>query len=894
LISAVTTKRRAIFARRLFWLGSFAALVVASPLSGAELKEAQQQFISGDYNGCIATAQKALKDGEESEEWPLLLSQALLATGQYPEARTVITNSLERHRRNIRLSWQAREAFLANGQPDKAREMLENIGWVVGRHPSDFSEASDLVISGKAALALGIDPKKVLDRIFDAAIKTDPKLRDVYLAAGDLALQKHDYALAAKKFQQGLTELPDDPDLHFGLAQAYAPNESALMLASLEKALERNSNHVGSLLLLTDHAIDAEDYSEAEEFLDRVEAVNPWNPEAWAHRAVLAQLQNQPQVEETARKTALKYWSTNPRVDYLIGLKLSQNYRFVEGAAHQRQALQFDPQYLRAKAQLAQDLLRLGDEQEGWKLADEVQKQDAYDVEAYNLATLHDVMSKFTTLTNEDFVLRMNSHEAAVYGQQVLALLQAARSNLCAKYGFEVQRPTIVEIFHEQKDFAVRTFGMPGNPGYLGVCFGNVVTANSPAAHFEHAVNWQAVLWHEFCHVVTLQMTHNKMPRWLSEGISVYEEGQANPSWGQRMNPDYRGMVLGEGLTPVSQLSAAFLAPPSPMHLQFAYYESSLVVEFLVQSFGLDRVKAILLDLAQGTEINQAIEKQTAPMENIEKDFAAYARQRAEQLAPGLNFEKPKFGGTPAFSEISTNGGNARPRKGFQPSTNSNSLDQSQEAAITEWIDSHPTNFYALSERARRLIEKKDYQDAKTPLETLVQLYPAETGSDSSSAMLAQVYRQLGETNTEKEIQRRIAVEDDEALPSYQRLMECAVADQNWQEVKQNANRYLAVNPLVPLPYRYLAQAADHLQESQFAVEAYRALLSLDPPDRAEVQFHLAELLYRSGNREARRHLLQALEDAPRYRAALDLLLRMNSETPQAKATATRPEQGEQ
>ncbi|HJZ82024.1 MAG TPA: tetratricopeptide repeat protein, partial [Pyrinomonadaceae bacterium] len=253
--SAVTKKRRLILARRWFWFGSLLALVVGFTLPGAELKEAQQEFISGDYAGCITTAQKALKDGEESDEWPLLLSQSLLATGQYLEARTVITNALEHHRRNIRLSWQAREAFLANGQPDKAHEMLENIGWVIGRHPSDFSEASDLVISGKAALALGIDPKKVLDRIFDAAIKSDPKLRDVYLAAGDLALAKHDYALAAKKFQQGLTELPGDPDLLFGLAQAYAPNESPLMLASLEKALERNSNHVGSLLLLADHAI---------------------------------------------------------------------------------------------------------------------------------------------------------------------------------------------------------------------------------------------------------------------------------------------------------------------------------------------------------------------------------------------------------------------------------------------------------------------------------------------------------------------------------------------------------------------------------------------------------------------------------------------------------------
>ncbi len=273
------------------------------------------------------------------------------------------------------------------------------------------------------------------------------------------------------------------------------------MLASAEAALERNSNHVGSLLLLADHCTDAEDYAEAEKLLDRIKQVNPWHPEAWAYRAVLAHLQNRPQAEQSARETALKFWPANPRVDNLIGRKLSQNYRFAEGAAHQRRALQFDPNYLPAKAQLAQDLLRLGEEAEGWRLAQEVQKQDAYDVQSYN--------------------------------PRVLDLLERARSNLCAKFDFEIQRPTIVEVFSEQKDFAVRTFGMPGNPGYLGVCFGNVVTANSPAAHPGHDVNWEAVLWHEFCHVVTLQMTRHRTftsnslttnpPWWWNSSLNVLD-----------------------------------------------------------------------------------------------------------------------------------------------------------------------------------------------------------------------------------------------------------------------------------------------------------------------------------------------------------------------------------
>ena len=57
-----------------------------------------------------------------------------------------------------------------------------------------------------------------------------------------------------------------------------------------------------------------------------------------------------------------------------------------------------------------------------------------------------------------------------------------------------------------------------GGGDYLGVCFGPLVTVNSPASRVAHPVNWESIVWHEFCHTVTLTKTKNKMPRWLSEG----------------------------------------------------------------------------------------------------------------------------------------------------------------------------------------------------------------------------------------------------------------------------------------------------------------------------------------------------------------------------------------
>jgi tetratricopeptide (TPR) repeat protein len=858
--------------------------VLAATASGGNLKEAQRQFIAGDYPGCIASTREAVREEPSNEEWPLLLGNALLAKGQYLEAAALLTNAVVRDRDSIRLRWLAREALESSGQTEAAADMVQQIIRKVSAHPGDYREAADLVVFGRAALTVNADPKRVLDTLFDPAKKADPKLRDVYLASGQLALDKHDFDLAAKRFEEGLKQLPDDPDLYYGLARAYAPSDPALMVSSIATALERNSNHVGCLLLLADHAIDAEDYSGAEQMLDQVDAVNPAHPDAWAYRAVLAHLRNQPQAEQKARAAGLKFWETNPRVDYLVGLKLSQNYRFTQGAAHQRQALQFDAAYLPAKAQLAEDLLRLGEETEGWKLAQEVQKQDGYHVEAFNLVALRDTMAKFTTLTNQNFLVRMGSHEAALYGNKVLELLGQARSNLCAKYGFEPSQRTTVEVFPEQKDFAVRTFGMPADPGYLGVCFGGVITANSPASHAAHPFNWEAVLWHEFCHVVTLQMTKNKMPRWLSEGISVFEERQANPAWGEQMTPRYREMVLGDDLKPISQLSAAFLSPPTPQHLQFAYYESSLVVEFIVGRFGLEHLKSILHDLGEGTEINKAIEQNTESMAQLEKDFAEFAQQRAESFGRGLDWSKPEWAeqgeGRGPFKNSST-----RPSRTNAPNPGIDLTENVNERAWEEWAAQRPTNYWVMTRRAADLAERKQWPEAKVVLQKLVELCPESTGPEGPYELLAAAHRALGETNAERSVLAQFAAKDDTATEAYRRLMELGAAVRDWPAVLENARRYLAVAPMVALPYRFLAEASEQTRQFSSAISAYRALLELDPVDPSQIHYRLAKLLDQSGSPEALRQVLQALEEAPRYRDALQLLLEIENRRPTPDAT---------
>lgn len=822
-------------------------LFFISHVTAQTLDDAQKDFLHGHYDAVIATAKKQIDNGDYSGDWRVLLVKSLLTVGRYAEAHTNALESLNDYSGALEKRLLLRETYLYQNDTAGANEQLSEMQQLVEMR-SAYLHNNEPVALGRALLLLGVEPRLVLDNCFRPAETLVPPLREAFLASGQLALDKHDFALAADVFRAGLKKFPDDPDLHWGLAKAFESGDRSQMLAAIQAALDVNPQHIPSLLLLADHLIDAEEYDEAAKQLDIILKVNPHRPEALAYRAVLAHLRNDPAGEQKFRDAALAYWKSNPQVDYLIGYKLSQKYRFAEGAAAQKRALEFDPTYLPARRELAEDLLRLGQDDDGWKLADEVHARDDYDVEIYNLVTLHDQIVKYEKLTNADFIVRMQPHEAQLYGASVLDLLSQAKATLSQKYGVELNQRTLVDIFPDQKDFGVRTFGMPDNPGYLGVCFGSVITANSPASQAANPANWKDVLWHEFCHVITLNETKNRMPRWLSEGISVYEERQASPAWGERMDLAYREMILHGELTALSELSGAFLAPKDSQHLQFAYFESSLVVEYIVQQYGLDTLKQILRDLGDGKEVYAAIAAHTAPLPDLEKKFAAYARAQAENLAPGVDLEKP-----PA---------------------------EQSDADAETWKQKHPKNYYVRFEHAEKLLEDKNWAEAKTVLEPLAVDYAGERRADNPLWLLSLAERHLGDTNAELATLQKFAEHEADFVDLYARLIEITQSRQDWPAVTKYAQLLLAVNPLIATPYTALAEAGAASGQNDLAIDANRKLLLLNPPDTVKVHFQLARLLHARGDseKEAKRQVLQALEDAPRYRDAQQLLLEIEDQ----------------
>jgi len=835
------------------WLGLWLGLGVLGA-SGADLGEAEGRFRVGDYEGCARLAAGEMATGVWDERWAGLKVRAALALGDADGAVAAARSALRRFPFSLALRLLAYEADRAAGRDAEAAAGLDAIERLIRVAPERFTAPEDRLDLGRYFLLRGADARKVLDQFYDPVTRDRPDLLEGHLATAELALSKRDDDLAASTLAKApAAPAAADPRYHVLLARAYSDGDRGRSDREVAEALKINPRQVDALLLRADHLIDAEREAEAEGALAKALAVNPGESRAWAYRAVLAHLRGAAAAEAEARRNASAVRPSDPGPGHLFGRKLSQKYRFAEGAEAQRRALALDPDDPRAKVQLCQDLLRLGDEADGWRLADEAFAADPYNVLAYNLVTLRDRLAGFRTLSAEGLVVRMDPREADLYGARVVALLSRARRTLADRYGSMPADPVVVEVFPRRQEFAVRTFGLPGAGGFLGVCFGRVVTALSPAAQGEHPSNWEAVLWHEFAHAVTLHKTRNRMPRWLSEGISVYEEGRADPAWRAAREPRYRAMFLSDALTPLSRLSGAFLTPESPLHLQFAYEESALAVEFLTGRLGPAGLNGLLDDLGGGDLLNEALPRRASmTLEELDTQFARFARERAGRIAPGATWEEPDL---PADAD---------------------------SAALAAWLATRPRSFWGLRRLGARLIAEGNLAGAKKALEAFKGLDPDYVGPDNAYELLAAVARLSLDPKAERRRLGEWALKDGDAAAANRQLAELDEAAGDWPALAADARRGLAVNPLTPAPYRALAHASERLGDRDGAIGAYRALLLLEPNDPVESHYRLARLLRDGGSpAEARREVLKSLEDAPRFLDAYRLLLEL---TPHAGA----------
>jgi tetratricopeptide (TPR) repeat protein len=203
----------------------------------------------------------------------------------------------------------------------------------------------------------------------------------------------------------------------------------------------------------------------------------------------------------------------------------------------------------------------------------------------------------------------------------------------------------------------------------------------------------------------------------------------------------------------------------------------------------------------------------------------------------------------------------------------------------------HPNNYYLRIEQARELMSERKWAAAETRLESVVKMYSGERRAENPLWLLAVTQRNLQDTNAEWATLQKFARQESDFVDLYVRLIELSEARTNWTAVADYSRQLLAINPLISLPYQALAEAGVATGNHAEAITSYRKLLLLDPPDPAAVHYQLARLLHARGDaeNEAKRQVLQSLEEAPRFRDAQRLLLDIE-DTAARKATGKTAE----
>ena len=370
---------------------------------------------------------------------------------------------------------------------------------------------------------------------------------------------------------------------------------------------------------------------EAEEYFDKVLELNPESLKTLSVLAASAALEERMDDFAGYQQRVEAFSPGNAEFLGHIADSFGNNYRFEEAVHYARASIEADPEYWQGHTLLGSNLIRLGEEEEGRQSLEIGFDNDPFNVMTSNMLKVFDTLETYATVESEHFKVHMSERDSLILWPYLEPLLEESWGTLTAKYGFEPEGKVLIEVFENSADFAVRSVGLPDIGPLVGICFGKVITLISPDTL---TANWQEIVWHEFMHVITLQMTQNRMPRWLSEGISVWEEREGRPYWGRRQGLDLIRAAQEQKLLPVGELNSGFSGARNNADLSFAYFQSYLVVDYIAQTYGFEKLVELIY---QYGEIKGDADRFRSVFELDIDDFDAGFRGWIDQRVKEIN-----------------------------------------------------------------------------------------------------------------------------------------------------------------------------------------------------------------------------------------------------------------
>lgn len=435
------------------------------------------------------------------------------------------------------------------------------------------------------------------------------ELADIYLEAdGEVAKAGSSARMPGKLYREALELCPGNSGALLGLYHLHDLNwrrSSQSARSFLEELLAARPNHLGGQLALAQDHLKNGEFKAARE---RIKRLGGLAPERRAVRALGIALDALTDHEDAADEALAELAARAPwdsSAERLCGEALVALYRFADAVPYLKRATERDPRDWRAWTRLGEALANTGDEESGLaalaRAKDAAEgRQDAW--RNNQTLVLEKVASRWVVTEGAgrlSYALPPEGHE--VLARILPPFYAQSREELAARYGY-TPGPVRIEVFDHHGDFSVRSTGFEGFPA-LGVCFGPVVTALSPLCELRGTFSWAETSYHEFSHVIHLGLTHNRCPRWITEGLATWEEEQRNPSWTRNLRRELVDSVAGGAIIGVRDLNRAFRGP----RIIWAYYQGKLMCDLLIERYGFPAMVDFLEAFDRGLELDAAL-----------------------------------------------------------------------------------------------------------------------------------------------------------------------------------------------------------------------------------------------------------------------------------------------
>lgn len=702
--------------------------------------------------------------------------------------------------------------------------------------------AHDLVAGARAAAALR--QFRDANGAYRSAHEVDPQnVLALYLWA-ELFREKYNDADARRTYEEALTVNPRHAPSLVGLALASGNFERQEELAG--EALSINPNLTDALDLLAGLRILDGMYDEAERLALRALETNPHSIASLAQLASVYFLDGDDTAFQGVEQRAL---GIDPNAsDFYLSLaeNAARRFRYPAAATFSERAVdvQFDDP--RAHAELGTALLRLGRASESRRHVEYAYEGDPYNLFAANTLTLLDVYDEFAVLESAHFKLLIHPDERDVLGPLILEIAEASYDSLSRRYPYDPGDRILLEAYGNADDFAVRIAGIP-HAGLLGVSFGDVVAVNTPQAQAGDAYNWARTLWHEVAHTMAIGVSKHHVPRWLTEGLSVYEERRGRPEWGREMEPAFLSAFALDRLLSLEEIDRGFTRPTFPGQVLLSYFHAGEVIRFIVDQYGFEAIVDILRALSAGSSqadaVRSAVGVSLAELDRRFRDAVSRRRRAVE----------------PAFGSMAD-------------------LPASDDAEVDSVHGGEAPFFKSLREGSDHL-SRQDLDAAEKAFQAAMSLYPNYIGPGNAYDGLAEIYRESGRTDDLVNILTRyLDLAEDETAAALE-LADIFEDRGDHAAAAAMLERSLHVAPYTAAVRENLADLYDRMQRHGDAVDHRRAVVALEPSDAAAAYYRLARSLLGDGQAdEARRAVLRSLEIAPDFRDAQRLLLGLTSE----------------